>query len=215
MHTHRMHGSAAMDALLAGYAAGSLPRALHALIGAHLELQPTNRSYVRSLEDTLAQEIERFEATGVAARDSRLASIFATEPDASADKSEETGDPPSLVHFMGQAIDEIPCKTVLPGVMEHRFELEGGVRAILYRIRGGKAMPQHTHAGAEVTLVIRGAFADITGRYGPGDVAITDEDIDHTPIAELGEECVCFAVLDAPVKLTGPVGRWFNRFIKH
>jgi putative transcriptional regulator len=86
---------------------------------------------------------------------------------------------------------------------------------MLYRIRAGKKMPQHTHEGSEYTLVIRGAFSDVTGRYGCGDVAISDEDIDHTPVAEAGEECLCFAVMDAPLRLTGPIGRFFNRFVQH
>jgi putative transcriptional regulator len=86
---------------------------------------------------------------------------------------------------------------------------------VLYRIRAGKKMPQHTHEGSEYTLVIRGAFSDVTGRYGRGDVAISDEDLDHTPIAEAGEECLCFAVMDAPLRLTGPIGRFLNRFVRH
>jgi putative transcriptional regulator len=215
MHSHRMHGSAAMDALLAGYAAGTLPRALHALIGAHLELQPANRGYVKSLEASLASEMERGASEPVAHRGERLSAIFGIGDQVREVPVPPAGDPRSLVHFCGMSLDDIPCKAVIPGVQEHRFELEDGVRAILYRIRPGKKMPQHTHDGAEVTLVIRGAFADSTGRYGRGDVAITDEEIDHTPVAEAGEECICFAVLDAPVKLTGPVGRWFNRFVKH
>jgi putative transcriptional regulator len=202
-----------MDALLAGYASGSLPRALHALVGAHLELQPSNRAYVKSLEESLADEMLRPVARTAQNRAERLNAIFGIDDVVSAPPA--TSDPRSLVHYCGMAIDSIPCKTVLPGVQEYRFEMEDGVRAVLYRIRAGKKMPQHTHEGAEVTLVIRGAFSDATGRYGRGDIAITDDDIDHSPVAEEGEDCICFAVLDAPVKLTGPVGRWFNRFIKH
>jgi putative transcriptional regulator len=204
-----------MDMLLAGYAAGSLPRPLHALIGAHLELQPLNRGFVHSLEDALASEMDQSAPQAVDDREARLEAIFSSSAPVSLAAKSTSGDPRSIVHFFGCAIDEIECKTVLPGVQEHRFDLESGARAVLYRIRGGKAMPQHTHAGTEVTLVIRGAFSDVTGRYGRGDVAITDEHVDHVPVAEMGEECVCFAVLDAPVKLTGPVGRWFNRFVKH
>ena len=207
-----------MDALLAGYASGALPPALHALVGAHLDLTHTNRSYVRSLEDALAGTLLSDPAKPVANRNDRLSAIFGIEEPVAVPRSAQlgnSGDPKSLVHFLGMPIDEVVCHTVLPGVQEHRIELDDGMRAILYRIRGGKAMPQHTHDGAEVTLVIRGAFADKSGRFGPGDVAITDEDVDHIPVAEAGQECVCFAVIDAPVRLTGRFGRWFNRFVKH
>lgn len=207
----------AMDALLADYAAGNLPRALHALVGAHLELKPENRGYVGALESALGQQIEGVLTLKQAERrEQRLAAIFAESPERiRRDEPAGRQDPKSLRHFFGSTIDALPCKTVIPGVQEYRIDCEDGMRAVLYRIRGGKAMPQHTHEGSEITLVIRGAFADASGRYACGDIAINDDEDDHIPIAEAGEECVCFAVLDAPVTLTGPIGRWFNRFVKH
>lgn len=201
-----------MDALLAGYAAGSLPRALHALVGAHLELTPRNRDYVTSLESSLAQGVECVQAANVRRRRERLDAIFSMEP---AQPRCERSDPLALLHLTGKPLDQLEFRTLLPGVREHRLVTEDGTTAVFYRIRGGKKMPQHTHEGSEYTLVIRGAFRDESGLYGRGDIAISDEDIDHVPVAEPGEECLCFAVMDAPLRLTGPIGRLFNRFIRH
>jgi putative transcriptional regulator len=30
-----------------------------------------------------------------------------------------------------------------------------------------------------------------------------------------GQDCICFAVTDAPLRLTGPVGRILDRFFGH
>lgn len=211
----------AMDALLAAYAAGGLPKSLHALVGSHLELNPESRVYVHALETTLASSFEDNEPVAVKNRRARLDEIFSAQPVASVVSDDQVSDEPvtdepkSLRHFLGKSVDAMEFRTVLPGVKECRIETDDGTTAILYRIRGGKKMPQHTHEGSEVTLVIRGAFRDETGTYGRGAVAITDEDIDHTPVAVEGEECLCFAVMDAPLRLTGPIGKYFNRFIRH
>lgn len=211
----------AMDTLLAAYAAGGLPKSLHALVGSHLELNPDSRVYVHALETALASSVDESEPVIVKNRLARLDEIFSAEPVKSRVSGDHVSDTPlsdeprALRHFLGRSIDSLEFRTVLPGVKECHIETDDGTTAILYRIRGGKKMPQHTHEGSEVTLVIRGAFRDESGYYGRGAVAITDEDIDHTPVAVEGEECLCFAVTDAPLRLTGPIGKYLNRFIRH
>ena len=57
----------------------------------------------------------------------------------------------------------------------------------------------------ELTLVLQGAFRDAEDRFGPGDVEIADEELEHTPVAEAGADCICLAATDAPLR--------FNRLI--
>jgi putative transcriptional regulator len=216
----QVRGSA-MDALLAAFASGGLPKSLHALVGSHLELNPDSRVYVHALETALASSVDEVEPVSVKNRLARLDQIFSAEPVKSRLSDDHLSDaapsdePRALRHFLGRSIESLEFRTVLPGVKECHIETDDGTTAILYRIRGGKKMPQHTHEGSEVTLVIRGAFRDETGYYGRGAVAITDEHVDHTPVAVEGEECLCFAVMDAPLRLTGPIGKYLNRFIRH
>ncbi len=75
---------------------------------------------------------------------------------------------------------------------------EGSVR--LLKIAAGQAMPDHGHNGMEMTLVLQGAFADETGRFGVGDVEIADSDLVHTPVAQAGEDCICLAASDASLR---------------
>jgi putative transcriptional regulator len=73
----------------------------------------------------------------------------------------------------------------------------------LLHIPAGQAVPDHGHRGMELTLVLRGAFRDATDRFGPGDLEIADEDLAHKPVAEVGEDCICLAATDAPLRFAG------------
>jgi putative transcriptional regulator len=87
-------------------------------------------------------------------------------------------------------------------------------RTRLMRIKSGTAMPAHTHEGIELTLVLAGGFSDETGHFLRGDLAEADATIDHRPVADPGEDCLCLAVTDAPLRLTGPIGRLLNPFLR-
>lgn len=213
IHTPLAPAAPEIDALLAGYAAGSLSPALHALVGAHLEISPVNRSYVRVMEESLASRIIAQPARPLRSRDSRLREIFGMEP---APKPEiVNGDPRAIIQFFGKSIDELGYKTLLPGVREYRLDAGAHSRAILYRIRAGQKLPEHTHDGTEVTVVLRGSFHDEGGHFKRGDIVFADEEVNHVPVAGEDEECVCFSVIDAPVRLTGPLGRLINPFLSH
>jgi putative transcriptional regulator len=38
------------------------------------------------------------------------------------------------------------------------------------------------------------------GRFGRGDVADLDEDIEHKPVAEDGEDCICLVAIERPTR---------------
>ncbi len=204
-----------LDALLAGYAAGTLGPSLHRLVAAHLAIKPDNRRFVRMLEASAASEFENSAPAPINDRDARLAAIFsATEENASPRRVDGIV-PAPLVDFIGRDLSDIRWKTVLPGIREHRVSDDSNGEASLLWIRPGRIMPAHTHEGVEVTLVLKGGFSDATGHYRRGDIAIADHEVDHRPRADEDEDCICFAVTDAPLRLTGPVGRLVQRFIGH
>lgn len=86
--------------------------------------------------------------------------------------------------------------------------------ARFYKIAAGKELPQHTHRGNEFTLVLAGSFSDLSGDYHPGDFVLADSSTHHQPKAHSKEDCICFAVTDAPLKMTGFFGRMLNPFLK-
>ncbi len=89
-----------------------------------------------------------------------------------------------------------------------------GYRTTLIRVKAGRQVPQHTHEGSELTVVLDGAFHDETGHYGRGDLVIADSSLDHCPVADEDQDCLCLAVTDAPLRLTGRFGRFLNPFIR-
>ena len=86
--------------------------------------------------------------------------------------------------------------------------------ARFYKIAAGKELPQHTHRGNEFTLVLSGSFSDLSGDYHPGDFVLANSSTHHQPKAHDKEDCICFAVMDAPLKMTGFFGRLLNPFLK-
>jgi putative transcriptional regulator len=215
-HTPRSGGGRELDALLAGYAAGSLPRPLHALIGAHVDLRPSAAGFVSDLELLKGSELDQAEPVALSFRDKVLADIFsipAAEPVRPA--AADNVFPPSLARFLGVSSSDVPWRSVLPGVREWTISHADGVEAKLYWVKAGRAMPSHTHEGQEVTLLLQGGFTDQAGHYRRGDIAVADHDLDHKPIADQDEDCICFAVTDAPLRLTGPIATFFRSLFRH
>ncbi|HEY8579224.1 MAG TPA: ChrR family anti-sigma-E factor [Beijerinckiaceae bacterium] len=212
-------GARPLDELFAAYGAGALDPARHALVASHLLLKPENRRFVRALEAASGSALAAQEAPPLARRDARLAAIFAAQPAplhapvaAPADAASDTL-PAPLRRFIGADLGALAWRFVIPGVRECKLGAVGGGDASLIHVRAGRRLPQHTHEGSELTLVLTGAFRDQQGRYARGDIALADSAIDHSPQVDDDGDCLCFAVTDAPLRLTSPIGRLVERFL--
>jgi putative transcriptional regulator len=84
----------------------------------------------------------------------------------------------------------------------------------LYQIKAGGKIPEHTHRGTEMTLVLEGGFSDSEGSYDQGDFIFRQATDVHAPTALQSEDCICLAVLDAPLKFTNWKYRWMNPFVQ-
>lgn len=205
----------ALESALRAYAAGALPGPLHALIGAHLELCSHNRDFVAALEGQHASlDVAQASPCCLRKREDRLAAILEQEPlpREKCCRPASQGWPRALAHYVPQGVDGLAFRTLLPGIRECALGGEGEAKAYFYRVRGGKKVPDHLHEGEEFTLVLEGALEDNGRRYGPGEINVAGE-ATHAPVAVPGEECLCFVVLTGPLRLTGPVGRFLNRFM--
>lgn len=79
----------------------------------------------------------------------------------------------------------------------------------IYMEKGGK-VPEHTHNGAEMTLVLDGVFKDENGQYADGDFVVTDESVTHTPNSEVEEGCLVFSIVEKPLHFTSGLARLLN-----
>jgi putative transcriptional regulator len=208
----------ALDALLASYAAGALSRPLHTLVASHLALKADNRGFATALEHLAATDaFDRDPPLAPRDRDNRLSAIFLSNRHEDERVIEPGASflPAPLSHYIGQSYETLPWRSVMPGLKEVQFEHAPGCEASFLWIKAGRAMPAHTHPGIEATLVLKGSFEDSTGVYSRGDLSVVDSDLDHKPIAGRDEDCICFAVSEGPVKLTGPIARLFQKLIRH
>ncbi|MEQ9812668.1 MAG: cupin domain-containing protein, partial [Azospirillaceae bacterium] len=121
--------------------------------------------------------------------------------------------PQPLRGYLGQKLDALPWRPVIRGLQEHDLGISGA-RVKMLRIEAGAGMPQHSHEGTEHTLVLTGSYGDTLGIYRRGDVSTTDASVDHRPLAGTDGPCICLTVVDAPLRLTGPLGRFLNPFVR-
>ena len=123
--------------------------------------------------------------------------------------------PAPLSAYIGDDFATLPWKRVLKGIYEVRLPLwREPIRVRLLLARSGCALPEHGHRGNEMLLVLQGAFRDARGRVGRGDLDWCDEDVEHQPVVETGMDCICLSVTDAPLRLTGPIGRWLDPLVR-
>ena len=208
------------QARLLDYASGSLTEPLALLVATHLALCPLCRRGLAELEAVGGALLEALLPEPVA--DDSLARLLAridrpappAEPVAgAAPAAAELVLPQPLRDYVG-SLDRVAWRHLGP-LSEARL-LTGFEKFTtrLLRVTPGTALPRHTHAGSELTLVLQGGFSDVTGHYLRGDVCDADSGVDHRPVADQDEICVCLIVTDAPLRLTGWLGRLLNPFIR-
>jgi len=88
-----------------------------------------------------------------------------------------------------------------------------GERVKLLRIGAGRAMPEHGHGGEEITLVLKGAYRDHIGRFAAGDVADLDEEIEHKPVVEGDQDCICLVATERPTRFKTLAARLMQPFV--
>jgi putative transcriptional regulator len=111
--------------------------------------------------------------------------------------------PQPLSQYIGDDLNGLGWRRL--GLKAHQIIVKTGdesATARLLKIPGGEPIPEHSHGGLEMTLVISGAYSDITGKYARGDFQEADEEVEHRPIVEIGEECICLIVTNAPLRFS-------------
>jgi putative transcriptional regulator len=197
-----------VDALMAYYVAGALPKPVRVLVEAHMEMRDTNRSYLRDLEILAGNALERLEPQPLSDRQHCLDAIFASPgfpdtPMVTRTREKSSIIPEAIFNYVGLEENEIPWRTKLPGFKEFVFGNLDGCEVSFFWLRPGRAVPAHTHKGVEIFLVLDGAFNDRRGRFARGDISVADDTVDHRPVAEKDRPCIGFSVVDQPLKLTG------------
>jgi putative transcriptional regulator len=205
------------DALLMGYAAGTLPEAFNLVVATHVSLSDDSRARLAAFEAVGGAVLDQ--DTGVAMSDDALDRVLdriisLPQANARSPKISEGFFPAPLADYIGCGPEQVQWKPVASGVRQAilHADRQGSVR--LLHIPAGQEMPDHGHRGLELTLVLQGAFIDGNNRYARGDIEVADETTEHTPIAAMGEDCICLAATDAPLRLKGLLPRLAQPFFR-
>ncbi|MCC5955769.1 MAG: cupin domain-containing protein [Natronohydrobacter sp.] len=208
------------DKLLMAYSAGSLPEAFNLAVATHIALCDECRARLASFDAVGGAILEQAQDEAFALQDGALAATLArikamppvTKP---TPRHAQTGVlPEPLAGYIGGDVETIRWRNIGGGVRQAILPTSKAATARMLYIPAGVAVPDHGHNGLEMTLVLQGAFADETARFGRGDIEIADEDLDHQPIAEPGEDCICLAVTDAPLKFRAILPRLAQPFLR-
>lgn len=123
--------------------------------------------------------------------------------------------PPVLRPYLATTLEGARWRFAARHVREARLPLaDPSHRASLMRVAAGRPVPRHTHRGVEYTVVLSGGFTDRGQAYRMGDFCVADPSVEHRPVAMDDAECLCLAVLDAPVLPTGRIGRLIAPFLR-
>lgn len=85
------------------------------------------------------------------------------------------------------------------------------VANFIFMEKGG-SVPEHTHRGSEMTLVVNGEFSDGLADYDSGDFMVMDGQHIHTPSTTSDEGCLVFTIVDQPLHFTSGWARLINPF---
>ncbi len=196
------------DATLVALAAGTLNEAHAVIAAAHIAMCPACRNTLKSAEaiggGLLADFTDVKLSSGLkAATLGKLQSVAVAEVRAPHAKTKPGELPEVLRRTLGvNSLDDVKWKRKLPGIGMYDVPLPKGTttKLKLLSLDKGMTMPVHGHGGEEMTLVLRGSYSDKMGRFAAGDVADLAEDIEHQPIVDSDETCICLISFDVPAK---------------
>ncbi|MBT8459878.1 MAG: transcriptional regulator [Boseongicola sp.] len=204
------------DSLLMGYASGNLPEAFSLVVATHISLCDECRARLASFDAVGGALID--DGSTIEMDEESLAATFALIANSPAEPKREaptkdTVFPSPLQGYVGGDLDKVRWRALGGGVKQAVLNTSSKATVRLLQIPAGAAMPDHGHRGTELTLVLKGAFRDEDGRFGRGDIEIANEDLHHTPVAEDGEDCICLAATDAPLRFRRLIPRMAQPFL--
>jgi len=196
------------DDLLMGYAAGVLPRAFDLVVATHVSLSDEARARLETFEAVGGAVIDQIDEVEV--EDDSLAQTLAKISGMSpvTPKTPKAATfPAPLREVVGGDEDAVKWRSLGMGAKQCVLQSDDEASVRLLFIPAGQAMPKHSHRGTEMTLVLKGAFRDEDGVFARGDIEVADQEVDHTPVAEPGEDCICLVATDARLKFEGILPR--------
>ncbi|MFT0875627.1 ChrR family anti-sigma-E factor [Rhodopseudomonas sp. G2_2311] len=211
------------DDLLLSYAAGALDEASSLLVATHLALCPHCRARAAAADALGGEMLDALPAADVTpdlwqsvlARTQAEPEAPSAIPATALRPRSDIVIPEPLRSYLGTDLAGLRWTRLAPRVQQITIDIPGcRPRARMLRFEAGTRVFEHGHSGRELTLVLHGSLCDGDTVMRRGDVAETDERTEHQPQAGAGEDCICLAVTDAPLRFKSRFARllqpWFG-----
>jgi putative transcriptional regulator len=187
--------------VLAAYASGALEPGFGLVVGAHVETCAACQANVLAYEAASGAALKELPSADVAA--DALTRIMSRLDEAAA---------PAPVRDARPLLERLPLKPrkwIAPGVWVAAVDTPRAPdnRVYLLSVKPGMPTARHEHSGAEFCTVLQGAYRDELGTFAAGDFAATDIDVNHQPVVQGDEDCICLFATEGRLKPQGLLGR--------
>lgn len=213
--------------LIQQFVKGELPASLSAGISIHAEMCPTCLQKITELteqvaeisfEDSLSTQFDVTNEPVIGSIsesldfDAMIESItqsndIAVEIDRAVTKIEYKDD----FYTLPRAISNMALgkNTSFGKLTRTRIQLEENeIHTSLLHISPGGGVPEHTHKGFELTVLLAGSFHDAEGEYVKGDFIMLDGSHQHNPVSDNG--CLCYTVANDALHFSQGINKLLN-----
>lgn len=198
------------DATLMSCAGGSQPESISAVVTSHLQVCPRCRAELKQ-HSLIGEALFEALAPAPVTRAAPLVALRAAEAD---DEAAEHALPAAVQAAIRGDDAAIAWKRLAPGVWHYPLALSEGAEGDLrlLKVAPGTQLPEHGHGGSELTMVLQGSYHDELGTFRRGDVADLGDDVEHQPVADAKEGCICLIASDRKARFKGLVARLMQPF---
>ena len=199
------------EELLLDYSSGALSEAWSIAVAAHLSKCSHCRASHAKLEeiggslltDSTPEELSDDIFSNVLERLDEVGASVGNEIRKNSGWASSYGIPSVVADYLAADTKKLPWMNLGLGVSQVVLKTKDkSATARLLKIPAGKKVPHHSHNGRELTVIFSGGFTDETGSYGPGDIQEIHGNAEHQPWVRDGEDCICLAVTEAPLKFS-------------
>lgn len=212
--------------LIQSFVNGDLPASLSAGIAIHADMCATCQQHITQLTDQMAEASfeEAFLDRFIVDANQPITDVDDLNFDALIDEITQSDEliqtepnVKKIITFndtsyeLPRALNNMPIgKTAQIGKLSRaRLQLnENEIHTSLLQIEPGGGVPQHTHKGFELTLLLDGSFHDEHGEYVKGDFIMLDGSHQHHPISTNG--CLCYTVANDALHFTQGINKLLN-----
>lgn len=209
------------NATLVSFVQGILPSASSLIVSVHCDMCPSCSQRIRNFTESRAKKIFSVDITNpILSRD--YISMFETiTRDKTLISTNFVGNETRPIELDGRKFTVPATLTRLSnrvGEWSHLMgklwqapiDIGGASLAQLIFMEQGGCVPEHTHKGNEISLVLDGQFDDGNSHYDTGDYIALNQSHTHMPVSNGEEGCLVITALDKPLHFTAGWAKLIN-----